>query len=118
MKFLSLFTPAPRPGPPSPEYRAAMERLIEESTKAGTLLWTGGLLPIATAARVRRCSEEITITDGPFAETKEVAGGFAILEARSRDHAIELSKAFLEIAGDGVTEIRQIMEPGDAPCAS
>ncbi|MGC9946079.1 MAG: YciI family protein [Bryobacteraceae bacterium] len=117
MKFLSLYTPGPRPAgvPPSKEYMAEMAKLIEESMKSGVLVATGGLMPIAQGARVRHAGDEVTVIDGPFVETKELAGGFAILEAKSKEDALQMVRSFLKVAGDGECELRQIMEPGDIP---
>jgi hypothetical protein len=90
-----------------------MGQLIEEYMKSGELLATEGCLPSALGARVRRDGTKVTVTDGPFTEAKEVVGGFAILQARSKEHAVELAKRFLEVAGEGECEIRQIYEaPG------
>ena len=62
---------------------------------------------------MRKDGSTLKVTDGPFTESKEVVGGFAILEAKSKAHAIELAKEFLAVAGDGECEIRQIYEgPG------
>ncbi|MGA2577628.1 MAG: YciI family protein [Bryobacteraceae bacterium] len=114
MKYLSLYTPAPRPAgiPPSPAYMAEMGKFIEESMKSGILLATGGLMPIAKGgARMRSSGGEIAVIDGPFAETKEFAGGFAIMQAKSREEAVEMVRSFLKVAGDGECEVHQIMEP-------
>jgi hypothetical protein len=62
---------------------------------------------------VRRSGETVIVTDGPFAETKEVVGGFALLQAKSKEEAIELVKIFLKVAGDGECELRQLYEPSD-----
>jgi hypothetical protein len=95
---------------------AQMGKLIEESMQSGILVATGGLMPIAKGgAWIQRAGDEVTVTDGPFAETKEVSGGFAILEARSREDAIEITRRFLKVAGDGLTELHQIMGPEDVP---
>ena len=93
---------------------AQMAKLIEESMKSGVLLATEGCLPSALGARVRRSEGKMTVTDGPFAETKEVIGGFAILQANSKEEAIEIAKRFLDVAGEGECEIRQIFTPTDA----
>jgi hypothetical protein len=85
---------------------AAMGKLIDEMTREGTLLSTEGCQPSAKGARVRLSGGKITVTDGPFIETKELVGGFAIIQAESKDEAIELTKLFLKVAGDGETEIR------------
>lgn len=118
MEFLSLYTPARKTAgvPPSQDHMAGMEKLIEESMKAGVLLATGGLLSIAQGACLRRSGGETTLIDGPFIETKKVVGGFAVLEAKSKEEAIEMVRTFLKIAGDGECELRQMMEPvGDFP---
>jgi hypothetical protein len=95
---------------------ASMGRLIEEGTKAGWLASTEGCLPSALGARVRRAEGKLTVTDGPFTEAKELVGGFAILNANSKAEAIELTRRFLSIAGDGECELRQIYEAGQGDC--
>jgi hypothetical protein len=118
MRFLSIYKTVERSTPPTPEEMATMGKLVEEGMKAGWLLATEGCLPTALGARVRRSSGKITVTDGPFTESKEVVGGFAILKANSKQEAIELTRNFLQVAGEGECEIRQIYEPGaDANCA-
>jgi hypothetical protein len=117
MKFLSIYKTAERSGPPSQEEMSKMGKLIEEGRKAGYLLGTEGCLPSALGARVRRSGGKLTVTDGPFSEAKEVVGGFALLQANSKLEAIELTKQFLQIAGDGECEVRQIFEPGQNTCA-
>jgi hypothetical protein len=113
MRFLSIYKTVETNSPPSLEHMARMGKLIEESMKAGVLLATEGCLPSALGARVRRAEGKMTVTDGPFAETKEVIGGFAILQANSREEAIEIAKRFLDVAGEGECEIRQIFTPTD-----
>jgi hypothetical protein len=113
MRFLSIYKTVERNEPPSLEHMANMEKLIEESMKAGVLIATEGCLPTALGARVRRSGEKVTVTDGPFTEAKEVVGGFALLEATSKEHAIELARQFLEVAGEGECEIRQIYAASD-----
>jgi hypothetical protein len=87
-----------------------MGKLIEEGMKAGWLLAVEGCMPSATGARVRKSNGKITVTDGPFIETKELIGGLAILQANSKEHAIELTKYFLGKAEDGECELRQLHE--------
>jgi hypothetical protein len=108
MRFLSIYKSVETGIPPTPEHIARMGKLIDEMTKAGTLIATEGCLPSALGARVRLSRGKVTVTDGPFVETKEVVGGFAILEARSKEEAIDMARTFLAIAGDGECEIRQI----------
>ena len=113
MRFLSIYTSRETGTPPSEQHMADMGRLIEKFMKTGELVATEGCLPTALGVRVRKDGSTLKITDGPFTESKEVVGGFAILEAKSKAHAIELAMEFLEVAGDGECEIRQIYEgPG------
>jgi hypothetical protein len=118
MRFLSIYMTAETNVPPTPEAMARMGRLIDDMTKAGTLLATEGCLPSALGARVRLSAGKVTVTDGPFVETKEVIGGFALLDARSKEEAIEMARTFLHIAGDGECEIRQIFTPSEAGSGS
>jgi hypothetical protein len=110
MKFLSIYKTAERGVPPTQEEMAKMGKLVEEGFKAGWLLATEGCLPSALGARVRSSNGKLSVTDGPFTESKEVVGGFAILRANSKEEAIQLAKDFLQVAGDGECEIRQIFE--------
>jgi hypothetical protein len=112
MRFLSIYKTVERNTPPSPEEMAAMGKLVEQGFKEGWLLATEGCLPSALGARVRRDGTKISVTDGPFTESKEVVGGFAILKANSKDEAIQMAKDFLKFVGDGECEIRQVYEPG------
>ena len=110
MKFLSIFKTVEHNV--SQEEMAKMDKLVEEGLKAGYLLGTEGCLPSALGARVRRTGEKVVVTDGPFIESKEVVGGFALLQANSKAEAIELTKQFLAVAGDGECELRQLYEAG------
>ena len=117
MRFLSLYKHAKSEGtPPSQQEMEEMGKLVEEGFKAGWLLATEGCLPTALGARVRQANGKVTVTDGPFTEAKEVVGGFALLQAKSKEEAIQLAKDFLKVAGDGECEIRQIYESGSEPC--
>jgi len=110
MKFLSVYKTVERTVPPSPEEMASMGKLIEEGMKAGWLLAVEGCMPSATGARVRKSQGKMLVTDGPFVETKELIGGLAILQASSKEHAVELAKYFLSYAADGECELRQLHE--------
>jgi hypothetical protein len=114
MRFLSIYKTRETGVPPTPEYMEKMQKLVEEGMKAGWLLATEGCLPTALGARVRSSGGELLVTDGPFAETKEVIAGFALLEAASKADAIRLTREFLRIAGDGECELRQIFTPGES----
>ena len=111
MKFLSIYKTVERGSvPPSQEEIARMGKLIEEGMKAGYLLGVEGCMPSVTGARVRLSNGSVTVTDGPFTESKEVIGGFAILQANSKDEAIQMVRDFLAVAGDGECEVRQVYE--------
>ena len=110
-------------GPPDPAMIAAIDKLSEEMTQAGILLQSGGLLPSSKGARVRVSKGKMSVTDGPFVETKEIIGGFAILEAASKDEAIRLGKQFMQVHVDvlgqsyeGTLEVRPMFDPGSADC--
>ena len=94
---------------------AAMGAFVEEMVKSGALLATDGLQPMSKGARVRRRNGEMTVTDGPFVEAKELIGGYAVRQLASKEEAVEMAKRFLAVAGDGETEIRQIFEASDFP---
>jgi hypothetical protein len=98
---------------PSPELMKRMGELIEEMTKAGVLLDTAGLTPTAQGTRVHYEGGQISVTDGPFTETKEVVGGYAIVQAKDKAEAIEWTKRFLKIHEEHWTvtcEVREIAE--------
>ena len=119
MRFLSMVRIDEKSGiVPSAQLMHDMGKLIEEMTREGVLIQTGGLRPTAEGARVRLRNGKLSTVDGPFAETKEVIGGFAILEAASLKEAIELTKRFLRVHGDEwdvECEVRQ-MEGPDFGC--
>jgi hypothetical protein len=110
MRFLSIYKTVETGGPPTQEDMDRMGKLIEEGMKAGFLLAVEGCLPSATGARVRLSKGNLAVTDGPFTESKEVIGGLAILQANSKEEAIEQVKQFLQVAGDGECELRQLFE--------
>jgi hypothetical protein len=83
-----------------------MGKLIEEMTKAGVLLATEGCLPSSKGVRVRIDSGRFTVTDGPFPETKELIQGFCLMQVKSKQEAVEWGKRFLNVVGQGESEIR------------
>ena len=115
MRFLSMIRIDENSGQvPSERLMNDMGKLIEEMTREGVLIHTAGLRPTAEGVRVRLRGGRLSTVDGPFAETKEVVGGFAILEAGSLKEAIELTKRFLMIHGnewDIECEVRQLEGP-------
>jgi len=110
MRFLSVYKTVERGTPPTQEEMDRMGKLIEEGMKAGTLLAVEGCLPSAKGARVRLGSGQVTVTDGPFTEAKELIGGLAILKASSKAEAIQMAKDFLRVAGDGECELRELYD--------
>jgi hypothetical protein len=101
--------------PPKKELMEAIGRHAGELAKAGILLDTGGLLPTAKGARIVVSGGKLKVIDGPFAEAKEVVGGFAVLKADSKEEAIKLGKIFMQIHVDtlgpgyeGELEVRQM----------
>jgi len=94
--------------PPTPELMQEMGKFIEEATKAGVLVAAGGLGPVDDGVKVRLTDGKFTVLDGPFTEAKELIGGWALMETRDRHEAIEWTKRFLSIAGDGESTIRQV----------
>ena len=111
MKFLCVYKPSKGEGsPPTEEEMTKMGQYIEESMKSGILLATEGCLPSSFGARIRMSGGKFNVTDGPFAESKEVIGGFALINVASKQEAVEFIKKFLKVAGDGETELRQVFE--------
>lgn len=111
MRFMTIYRPANTKDmeagiPPSQEVMANMSAFIGELAQSGVLLMTDGLQPSSKGAIVRRSGGKITVKNGPFTETKEMIGGFAIIQVKSKSEAIELTKRFLSVAGDGESEIR------------
>ena len=97
--------------PPTEQEQQAMGQLIDEMFKAGVLIRTDGLLPSAKGSRVRITADgKITVTDGPFTESKEVVGGYAIIDVKSKEEAIEWTKKFLRVVGSGESEVREMYE--------
>jgi hypothetical protein len=114
MRFLFMVKGAENQGQPPAAMMEAIEKLAEESEKDGTMVMRGGLYPAAEGTRIRLVDGKVNVTDGPFAEAKEVIGGFAIFELKSREEAIESGKQFMELHRKhwpgwvGETEIRQL----------
>ena len=104
--------------PPSPQLLAGMGKLIEQMVASGALVACHGLLPSSQGTRLKYAGGKLTTTDGPFAETKELIGGFAILQAKSKQEAIELAKRMVNVHAEaGIPEcdmeIRPLMEATD-----
>ena len=106
MRYLMYSVDKLPPAPPSPEMLAEVGKFTEETKRAGVLLATGGLGFGST--RVRNEGGKLTVTDGPFTETKELTGGFALVECKSKDEAIEWARRFRKIVGDGESIIQEV----------
>jgi hypothetical protein len=119
MRFMMIVKHAENSGPPPQELMDAIETLREEAVKAGTMLGSGGLAPTAQSTRVRVSKGQLTVTDGPFTEAKEVVGGFALFELKSKEEALKGAVRFMELhkkhwpGWEGETEIRQIFGAED-----
>ncbi len=123
MKYLSFIrhSESYRGSPPPPALMEAMGKFIEKSYKDGTLVDTGGLLPSQDGVRVRLMDGKLTVTDGPFSESKEIIGGWAILKTVSKAEAIRIATEFMELhrkywpGFEGESEVRPMFEPGMGP---
>jgi len=118
MRFLMMIKAAETNGPPSPELLAGVGKMMEEMARSGVLLDTGGLAPSARGARIKLANAKLLVTDGPFTETNEVIGGYAILRAGSKQEAIELGRQFMQLHADilgpsyqAECEVREMFDP-------
>jgi hypothetical protein len=113
MRFMMIVKSAERSGPPPKQLMDAVAKLAEEATKAGEMIESGGLASTATGTRVRLSAGKVTVTDGPFTEAKEVFGGYAVFELKSKKEAVERAVGFMELhrqlwpEWEGETEVRQ-----------
>ena len=123
MKYLTFIRHSEkyRETPPPAALMEAMGAFIQRTQKTGNLVDTGGLLPSKDGFRVRLSDGKITVTDGPFSETKEVIGGWAILQADSREEIVRIAREFMELhrthwpGFDGESEVRPMFDPGMGP---
>ena len=124
MKYLSFIRhpESYRQSPPPPALMDAMGKFVQRSLKDGTLVDTGGLLPSKEGVRVRLAANgEVTVTDGPFSESKEVIGGWAILNVASKAEAVRVATEFMELHRkywpefEGESELRPMFDPGMGP---
>src|SRR5882672_7654246 len=119
MKFMMIVKHAEKQGPPPKSLMDAIAKLSEEAIKSGTMLGNGGLGPTALGARVRLSGGKVTVTDGPFTKAKEVVGGYAQFEFKSKKEAVEAAVRFMELhkkhwpGWEGETEVRQMFGPED-----
>jgi hypothetical protein len=124
VRFISMVKTA-ESGPPSPELMGAIGKLAQELGQSGVLMEMGGLLPSARGARMRLSRGGIRVTDGPFTESKELVGGYAIFSVASKAEAIELGRRFLQVHADVLgpdyaieLEIRELFDSPAAGCSA
>ena len=108
MRVLCLYRPQKpeNDAPPTVEEMTKMGKLLDEMSKAGVLLAAEGCLPSSKGARVRIDSGKFNVTDGPFPETKELIAGLCLMQVKSMPEAVEWTKRFLSVVGEGESEIR------------
>ena len=111
MRFISIFTHEPTNRPPTEAEMKSMGQLIEEGMKAGWLIATEGVSFGTTGVRLHKSAGgKVIVTDGPFAETKEVLGGYALLKAANKDEVVALTRRFLDVVGQGTCELYPLYE--------
>jgi hypothetical protein len=116
MRFMSIVTSA-HSGPPTPELIEAMNKLADREIKAGRMIDMGGLMPLATGARVSIADGQLSVLDGPFVEAKEVIGGYAIFEFQNKEEAVACAVEFMQLhkdfmpGWDGTCEVRAFATP-------
>ena len=117
MKYMMIVKHAEKQGPPPKALMDAIDKLSEDATKAGTMIGVGGLGPTALGSRVRLSGGKVTVTDGPFTEAKEVVGGYAQFEFKTKKEAVEAAVRFMELhkqhwpGWEGETEVREMFDP-------
>jgi len=118
MRFMYIVT-SPQPNQyPTPELMEAMHKLADREIKAGRMLDSGGLMPVAMGAQVRIADGKLSVVDGPFVETKELIGGYAIFELRDKEEAVASAVEFMQLHRqhmpdwEGTCEVRPFAEPG------
>jgi hypothetical protein len=116
MRFMFIVKSAHR-GPPTPKLMEAMHKLADREIKAGRMLDSGGLMPLATGAQVRITNGQLSVVDGPFVEAKEVIGGYAIFELQGKEEAVASATEFMQLHKDlmpgweGTCELRAFAGP-------
>ncbi len=111
MRFICIFTPDPtkRSEPPTPEQHLELGRFVDENRASGRLIASGGMYPVAHGgAHLAARGGEVRVLDGPYAESKEVIAGFALVDVKDREEAIALGRRFLSLAGDGEALVYEV----------
>jgi len=110
MRYMCVYQARETSAPPDPKEMAAVGNLIAEMNKAGVLLATEGFAPSANGFRLRAEGGKVSLTDGPFTETKELLTGYCLIQVKSKAEAVEWSKRFMSIMGKGLSEVRLLSE--------
>jgi hypothetical protein len=111
MRFLgyTLASEADQPSePPPPELYEEMGKFVEEATKAGIVVATGGIAPTSEGVIITLKNGDFNVLDGPFTEAKELVGGWCLMECRDKDEAVEWTKRFLTVLGEGECRVRPV----------
>ena len=123
MRFMYIVTSSQPMVGPTPALMEAMQKISEREIKAGRMIDSGGLMPVATGAQVRITDGKLNVVDGPFVETKEMIGGYAIFELRDKEEAVAAAREFMQLhldhmpGWDGTCELRAFATPGvDGAC--
>jgi hypothetical protein len=117
MRYMMIVKSAEKWGVPPQELVEAIGKLAEDEMKSGTMLGSGGLLPSEQGARVRLEKGKVMVIDGPFTEAKEVVGGYAQFEFKTKEEAVESARMFMELhrqywpGWEGETEVRPMFDP-------
>lgn len=114
MKFLLTYQ-GDESAPPTPEKLAAIGKFTQEMLARGVVIMTGGLVRPDHGTKLKCEGGKITVTDGPFPETKELIDGFALVRCDSLEAAIALGKEFMGVAGDGVGEVLRVFDSAEIP---
>jgi hypothetical protein len=115
MKFLMTYAQRPDAPPPTAEKMAAIGAFTEKSIKSGVVVMTGGLVRPSRGIQLKCEAGKVSVTDGPFAETKELIDGFALVNVGSKAEAIAMASEFMQLAGDGTGEILQVFDGAEGP---
>ena len=118
MRFMYIVTSPKGHMGPNPGLLQAITKIRDREIKAGRMVDDGGLMPVATGARVKISDKKLSVIDGPFVEAKEMIGGYAVFELPGRDEALDAVKEFMQLhldlmpGWDGVCEMRALANGG------
>lgn len=119
MRFMYLVKYHGPPANPPPELLDAIHKLADREIKAGRMLDNGGLMPVQTGAQVRIKDGKLSVIDGPFVESKEVVGGYAVFELRDKEEAVAMAREFMQLhlehmpEWEGACEVRAFAGPDE-----